>query len=64
MAWGDKDNIISNCGYYWDAEFQEWMSIPVQEYSLYEIKKEWQKQNPKADASDDFRISGYKDISI
>ena len=64
MAWGDEGNIISNCGYYWDVKSQEWKSIPIQKYSLDEIKKEWQKQNPKSDAADVFRISGYKDISI
>lgn len=64
MAWSDKENIITDCGYYWDYESQAWKNLPIDRFSPNEIMSEWQKQNPNLKAEKYFRISGNKDISI
>ncbi len=64
MAWGDKRNVITDSGYYWDYESQSWKTVPLEDLSPKQIMKEWQKQNPDFSAEENFRISGNKDISI
>ncbi|WP_191013642.1 hypothetical protein [Treponema zioleckii] len=64
MAWGDKKNVVTDSGYYWDDEEKSWLPVPLENRSPNEIMSEWQKQNPDLKAEEHFRISGNKELSI